>query len=457
MKRIRGFLITLALLLGIGTAVVLWQLDGTRSPQVLELSDGSTLTFHGATYGTNHFEPGHPFLPVHWQLKPWLPGFIPRPAGTVMNTPRPSLIGWFSTHFVAGSRNRMFTLSAFDPDRVELLMENSGTSYSLGSSMGTGSRGFELKRYPRRVDTLRLGVYVRSEEYQLEKLGELAFPNPDPGQYPRWSPEALPAVKSAGENLEVIVERLVAGVVRGHPDSPARSLRETYSLLECRPRQNGQPSDDWHIEGITCSDATGNVMNSHSHVSDGEADGLIRFYFEDFPWPSESPWKIRLELSQSADALTNAADLWRLEKLPLPDSETPVAFDLTNLLHGVAWQLESISPRNEAYTPPPVKAYTIRFVTQALVVSEPVQNDLLRMSDEKGRPITPSGRSSKSHPGNQAKHIRDYWLRTPVDATQVNLTLASHRSRFVEFTIAPKLPAAPEMKKATPDESVSGQ
>lgn len=450
----------MALLLGVGAGMALWQLAAAPKPRVLELPDGSTLTFHGATYGTNHVEPGKPFLKLHRYFWNRMPGWIPRPSGDIINVAKPTLICWFEPEFVMGSPTRLFSLSATDRAGVELWVAGSGNSYSLGPGMSlrSGSRvsGHRVQRFPRREDRVRLGVYQRGEDSHPVYRGEFVFPNPARESFPTWKSEPLPATRTTN-GLTVVVQQLVAGANQGHPGNPAPVTHEDYSLLECRLLLDGHPTQDWHVEAITGSDATGNSMPSHSHYTQIAADGLIQFYFEDFPWPSESPWKLRLELSRSDSALTNAADLWRLENLPLPDSDLPVTFTQTNLLHGVAWKLESISVRDESYILPPVKAYAVRFVTQAVGLSRPVQNDLIRMTDEKGRPITTSGRSSESHPGNQAKRNRDYWLRARGDATQVNLTLASHRSRFVEFTIAPALPAASEMKTATPDESGSAE
>ncbi|HSU56245.1 MAG TPA: hypothetical protein VLT36_19455, partial [Candidatus Dormibacteraeota bacterium] len=283
--------------------------------------------------------------------------------------------------------------------------------------------------------------------------------NPGPVAVTNWPSESLPATKSDGD-LEVTLTKLVAGAPipyrQGqHPltNDPANQCVH----LNFDFRQNGQPTTNWDPWPVLTSDAAGNRVRGliHEYPKNGMNpiypdrihpsfppvfDG---YYFQPGLWPGQAPWKVRLEFIHRANfgdeetvAFTNlsvrsgtkqdADDEWIWEP-----SKTNFSFVAEQMVKGVKLQLLPPLLLADADQPGEKRISVLVFAAPERE-AKTMNLTLLEATDENGQEVaTPfrNGGGWAGHFGLEFPHARD--IRT------LNLKLALHKSRFVEFTVQP--------------------
>ncbi len=405
--------------------------------QTIQLDDGTKLTLLGVTTGTRQMAPGYEHLATaNWLYTP----------------DRPS-VAWILEEHEPG------TWPSF-----ELLISDTAKTGCVNLEKSTGShvrdgvdiQGFVLWAFPRwdKEMLTRVKPYLAA----IAK-GEFVISNPAPVAVTNWTPEPLPVTKSDGD-LEVTLTKLVAGAPfpyqQGqHPltNDPANQCVH----LNFDFRENGQPTTNWYPWPVVASDATGNrvggqiirypvnglnpvypdrVHPSFSLVYDG-------YCYRPGLWPDQSPWKVRLEFIRRSNfsdgetgTFTHLAvrlgsqqdfdDEWTWDA-----TKTNFSFVAEQVVNGVKLKL----------LPPliyPPKLFPGETRLGVLIYAEPetearsMKLTLLQASDENGQEIaTPftNGGGWAGHFALEFPNVRD--VKT------LNLKLALHKSRFVEFTVTP--------------------
>ena len=179
--------------------------------------------------------------------------------------------------------------------------------------------------------------------------------------------------------------------------------------------------------GIEASDATGNQdsqMSWTKQIKDGEETAV----YQSGLWPDEPAWLMRVEFSRRSGFTPE--ELWTVRGLPapnlLPYSTRPApagAVAQTNLFGS---RLEVFPLRDgrgglggielEVHVTPPPSGFRLT---------------LVKVTDEQGRAVNPGG---NSWGGGEYK----FSLRDLTNSMALDVTLALHQSRFVEYLARPE-------------------
>jgi len=284
--------------------------------------------------------------------------------------------------------------------------------------------------------------------------------NPVPRMIAQWMPESLPATKSAGD-LEVTLTKLIAGAPKPHRDgaNPAATNDPANQCVhfDFNFRVNGQATTNWQAWPVQTTDAAGNWSRGliYAYPKNGinpsypdrvhpsfppETDG---YCFQPGLWPDE-PWKVRLEFIQrfnfgdddtvtftnlpvKAGSQKDADDEWTAWNV----GNTNVPFTIaTAAVNGVHLNLL-----------PPL-LLTNRWQSSEMDVSIIIGADpsfkpkgmnltVVAATDDQGRELW-----SFEQPA-WAGHYSISFARVHDDIKSLNLKLALHKSRFMEFTVKP--------------------
>jgi hypothetical protein len=435
--------------------VVLVLLDFWRAEpeQTATLPDGSTITLKAVSYGKTHYDPG-----MSWRR---LFVFVPKPLEEKLGLPRtqrrttevPSLSICFKTtgKLMPGGIN---DLRLVNEEGFEYRMIGDVLYWSTGATL----EGRLTTVFPRRGKTVKVRVYTTNNLGRSTRAAEFIVRNPAHRHYPVWQPEALPITKQNGE-VDFTLTKLVTGVTSSSELKAASNDERAWTKAFFRITQNGQPVQ-WRPERIEMSDATGNQLASTSRSNetvDGQEDsrydllkalGQVPSHNETLDgqevlryhqalWPDESAWKLRVEFSRKPDAVFAADELWSIRGIQVPDANSYTESDLKTNLHGATIFLVGMAGEHAA--PKGQQSFRGSACLEVNVWSMPddYRLTLIRVMDESGREM-PSTGSAKSVQPDLATY--GYGLRLPKDAKTLDITLALHKSRFVEYLVKPATP-----------------
>jgi hypothetical protein len=284
----------------------------------------------------------------------------------------------------------------------------------------SGIEGWAFESWPRRARTFTVRVYERGSRYpDATLLGEFTVRNPKPDNYPIWTASSLP-VTAREDDLSVTLFDLVAGVGRGSNKwKPAPNPTVSQTRAGFHVERNGRPTKEWEITSVEASDATGNVVSGKWGTSSDQGAEYVEL--QPHLWPAESAWKLRVGFSQRSNFAPD--ELWTLRDVPL--SATNGAVLQTNLqsrllqFTGQARQSGLGGDRHFNFRTTPA--------------SPDYRLTLIRALGDRGGPAGEAG-TFESH--------RDWTfaLNVSTNATSlVELTLALHRTRYVEFMVRPQI------------------
>ena len=421
------------------------QAQALSHPQVITLDDGTKLTFLGVTYGTRHWPPHYEAM--GGRTGNWL--------YTRSNTP----VVWIEEEHDP-QKWPTFELLASD-------IANTGCvnlEKSTGSHVKTGVdiQGFRLDAFPRwdKETILRVQLYRGA----ISK-GHFVMTNPVPGPVANWTPKPLPDTESDGD-LEVTLTKLVAGAPtpswRGGSLTPTNDPANRCVHLNFDFRQNGQSTTNWDPWPVQTTDASGNWsrgliypyptngvrqiwgrMMTGVYIPPPKHYGMDGYYFQPGLWP-DRPWKVRLEFIQRSGfsddemvTFTNVPvkpgtrqdwedewDAWDVGKTNFPFTIIPATINgvhlklLPPLLLTNRWQSSEMD-------------------VSIIIGADPNFNPkgmnltVVAATDDQGRDLW-----SFEKPA-WAGHYSIEFASVHDDIKSLNLTLALHKSRFVEFTVKP--------------------
>jgi hypothetical protein len=404
-------------------------------PQVMHMDDGTKLTLLGVTTGIRQTAPGYENLGIaNWLYTP----------------DRPSIV-WILAKHQQGKR-----------PSYELLISDKAKTGCVNLEKSTGShvrdgvdfQGFVLRAFPRWDNEML--ARVKPYHAPISK-GQFLITNPVSTALEHWNSEPLPVTKSDGD-FEVTLMKLVTGA-----PSPYRQGQQPLTNdpanqcvhLNFDFRQNGHPTTNWNPWRVFTSDAAGNYVRGS--IQDYPSNGIHPIYRDrihpSFPlvfdgyfyrpglWPNQIPWKVRLEFIRHSNfsdeetvTFTNLVvrpgtqhdhdEQWSWDA-----SKTNFSFVAEQLVKGI--KLKVLPPL--LYSP---KIMPNERHIGVLIYADPepearVMNlKLLEATDENGKQVvTPFTQGWAGH----------FSLDFPQasDVKRLNLKLALHKSRFVEFTVTP--------------------
>jgi hypothetical protein len=418
------------LIIGLAGGAFWW----LRRPQVITFDSGDKLTLLKVDYGKKHAPP----------IVKVLTGTRVR-RGNSFSTTNDTLVLWVRQEH--------------DPQQYAnfqyYLYDEAGTAcaVSFGYGGGGGRQGSEVvgvqfPAFPRRQGKFILHVQEQSNNGQEMSDQKFVISNPARGPFSTWAAEPLPDTQQ-DDDFSATLTKLVAGAAMPYKrnqdddnDAANKGVQATFHA-----ERNGKPVTNWQPVSVETSDATGNHVNGS--VPDNQwsgSDDAVTYQYG--LWPDELAWKIRLEFSQQSDFADN--ELWSVQNIPVEAgrqmdfwnynnrrNNTNLVFAETDLN---GFHLKIFPAKQFTDAPPnsnPNGGLTIQ-VEPSLPAG--MRMTLVKLTDDQTNDI---GNMDYGTTRNGNSIAYRFGLRDLGGATNLNLTIALHKSRFVEFTVKPeKAPAA---------------
>jgi hypothetical protein len=427
------------------TATVLvagfWEATQALFSQRRWLPGGTVLSLEAVTYGERHR-----FVYRDWWQKllyPILPpSFRQRsgcPVQSLSSTAPNALVLWILTRGKPLDFRRTTWVVSDDHGeehpQFAYCHSLSDTFYLPGETGPYWLEAWELPRFPRRGHEVRLRFYDRSRP---NPIAEYAVPNPTPGPHPIWKGQHLPTTRRSGD-LEVTLTELTTGLKLGSATVAAAPGEACWSSVAVRLTQRGRPSRQWEAVDASVWDATGNFLRDVSGP-DRETEGT-RFALWGGLWPDLSDWKLRIECSRTPRAHFTAAEAWTVRGLVVPKRHRITLCHAAAIRQGTQLRLLGIAGRGRIRWPDEEPGDWLTRPTVRVQVSSLRQgyHVALLAIDDRGRRF---GGYDPTTFGWSTPPAVDYRfkLNLPRDAKKLDLTVAVHRSRFVEFLAKPSRP-----------------
>jgi hypothetical protein len=342
---------------------------------------------------------------------------------------------------------------------------NFTTHYAnTGRRNGNDVVGIEFSAFPRRQGKFLVGVQENGNGGQEMSEQKFSISNPARGSFTKWTAELLPATKE-DDDLSVTLTKLASGADiainrnQDNPDDPVNKGVQAVFHVE----RNGKPVTNWEPVSAETSDATGNRVKVARIGQNGWQNGWGNnawandedtFAYQYALWPDEPAWKIKLEFSQQSDFAAN--ELWTVQNIPLqPSRQRDFAMNARNIqtnaivaetdLNGVHLK---IFPAKQ-FTDVGQNSYQqggLMIQTDS-ALPEGLRMTLVKLTDDQTNDVGYSENGSmRSVTGGATVITYRYSLRDLSGVTNLNLTVALHKSRFVEFTAKPEKAAAAQSK-----------
>jgi len=293
--------------------------------------------------------------------------------------------------------------------------------------------GGVFRIFPRRSREIGLRFFTQTTDGAWTNAAEFRMPNPFCAVYPQWTAERWPVTRRHGE-LQVTLEEFRTGAHESDPrglsarrDDDAVVSHNTMARFSFA--EGGVPSDNWRVENLIISDATGNRMSRElTDVRRTIDERLLRPGTVELCgalWPGESAWRLQVEVVRSGGFASN--DLWTIPiQLPPPGGE--LAFTNSWLLQNVRIKLSNVSLQNLGRDSG--LACWLRMNVEGLAPGFGVFVVRARDRDGKAVPFT--------HYENRNSWLQWICLVPELNATAIFLTLTVQRSVFEEFTARPE-------------------
>jgi hypothetical protein len=412
------------LVIGLAAGAVWWELR----PQTIILGSGDKVTLLKVDYGKHHTPPG---------VK--APAATRGRRGAAFTTPTDTLVIWVRQEH--------------DPKQYAnfqyFLYDKAGTacaeSYGGGGNGRTGSEvvSVQFQAFPRRQGKFVLRVLENSNGGQEMSDQKFVIRNPARNSFPTWTAESLPATKE-DDDFSVTLTKLVSGTAAPYqrdqddPDDAAnKAVQATFHA-----ERNGNAVTNWEPVSVETSDATGNHVGGGVEKNDWQ-DGEDTAAYQYGLWPDEAAWKLRVEFSQQSDFADS--ELWSAQNIPVEPgrqndfysynprrANTNSVFAETDLN---GFHLKIFAPSQ--FTDAPPNNYLQGGLTIQITpsLSEGMRMTLVKLTDDQTNDIANMNQGTF---GDGKSTTYRYGLRDLGGATNLNLTIALHKSRFAEFTAKPE-------------------
>ncbi|HSY73855.1 MAG TPA: hypothetical protein VK810_00150 [Dongiaceae bacterium] len=412
------------LIIGIVAAAVWWELR----PQVITMSDGSKLTLLAVQYGKKHT--------------------LSSTSGTrrsnSLTTTNDTLVVWVRQQYDS-KQYHYFQYFAYDTAGTACVGANS--SYG-GNRQGNEVVGIRLDGFPRRQGKFLLRVQEQGNGGQELSDQKFVIRNPVRDSFSSWTPDSLPNTQS-DDDVSVTLTKLVAGAAMSYTrnnddpdDAMNKGVQATFNI-----ERDGKPVTNWQPMAVKTSDATGNRVDGWIGNNQWNGNDDVAVYQYGL-WPDEPAWKLRLEFSQQSDFADS--ELWSVQDIPLVPGKQQEMFNYggrrqTNApafaetdLNG--FHLKIFPAKQFTDVQPNSNPQGGLFIQTTPALPEGMRMTLVSLTDDQTNNINHWDYGSSQN--NKVATYR-YGLQDISGLTNLNLTIALHKSRFVEFTVKPeKAPAA---------------
>jgi len=417
------------LILGLAAGAYWWM----SRPQVIIFSDDATLTLVKVDYGKRHAPPA---------AKPDA-GARSAARGNSFTTPNDTLVLWVREQY----DNKQYHYFQF------FLSDKAGTGCAQAGPRNWRNNGNEVvaiqfDAFPRRQGKFYVRVQEQGNGPQEMSDRKFVVSNPARKSFTTWTAEPLPSAKEDGD-LAVTLTKLVACADMPYQrnqdvadDSANKGVQAVFHV-----ERNGKPVSNWQPVSAETSDATGNRANggiSQNNWQDNNDTATYQYGL----WPDEPAWKLKFEFSQQSDFADN--ELWKVQNIPVQPGRQQ---DF--------WNWNSINQRNgtnSVFAETDINGVHLKISPATQFTDQNFGNGqvggglriqvtpslpagmrltFVKLTDDQGLDVQ-NYNSNTSGNGNSTTY--GYQLNNIAGVTNLNLTLAVHKSRFVEFTAKPEKP-----------------
>lgn len=419
------------LIIGLAAGAYWW----LRRPQVITFSDDAKLTLLAIQYGKHHAPPTVK-APATTAGRP-----AARGRGS-FNTPNDSLVLWVRQEYDAKDSYHNFQYYTYDKAGTACV-QTYGRNYGGGRN-GNEIVAVQLDAFPRRQGKFVVRVQEQGNGGQEMSDQKFVIHNPARGSFEKWTAEPLPAMKD-DDDLSVTLSKLVFGADtpynRDQDDADDAANKGVQAVFQVQ--RHGKAADNWQPVSVETSDATGNHVNGSCNTQWNGDDGTTTYQWG--LWPDEPAWKIKFEFSQQSGFA--ADELWTVQNIPLQPGRQRDFYNIPrNNTNAIVAETElngihlKIFPAKQFTDMPPNSQPQGGLIIQTdPAPTEGMRMTLVSLTDDQTNDI--SYWDNGSYRNNNVTTYR-YALRDVSGATNLNLTIALHKSRFVEFTAKPEKAAA---------------
>jgi hypothetical protein len=419
-----------ALLGSIAAVIVLALIAGGAwwelRPQVITLDDDSKVTLVKVDYDKRHE--------------------VDSPTKHTFSTTNDALVVWVHQQYDS-KEYHYFQYYIYDQANTACVlgMQGMGTISRRGNEVVP----IQFPAFPRGDSKFNIVIQENSNDGQDVADQKFSVSNPARSSSDSWAAQPLPDTEEDGD-LSVTLKKLVADSKMsfnrgGDDDDPInRGVQATFSA-----QMGGTNADNWQPVAVSTTDATGNRVDAMSVNSQPQSDDLLTT-FQYGLWPNVPAWKLRVEFSKQSGF--NDSELWSVPNLPLqdgrqrdffggrtrgkkPSQPQPVAAASAETdLQG--FHLTISPPKHFTDVPAnsqPQGGLVIQ-ITPAL--PDGMRLTLVKLTDDQGNDITHWDYGNNS--GRNGGQYR-YGLQNVDGVTNINVTLALHKSHYVEFTAKPEI------------------
>jgi hypothetical protein len=489
------------IVIGLGGGVYWW----LNRPQVITFSDGSRLTLLGVDYGKRHalpggkLPPGSPRIVRMLPVPPVVPG--PPNGNGSFTTLNDTLVVWVRAKYNyttnqpgQPSQYRVFQLYLYDKD-------GAAHAYGADRNVSDSPQGDDIlpilfNAFPRRQGKLYLRAQESGSGGRKTSEGKFVIANPAAKMsFAKWTSESVPDTQTNGD-LAMTLTKLVAGTNMPNPtnaDNPA-GARNKGVQVTFHAERAGKRVTNWQLASVELTDATGNRTGINSwpkgagQVQWNGDEGT--FTYPNGLWPDEPAWKVRLEMTQTADFSSD--EQWTAQNIPV----VPGGLQILNAISGLPdiSGLGGVATRNSLPSAPApcaeadlgghhIKVFpAVQFTnnvrlgnlpanftppqTALIIQIQPalVENGMLVRNGANGTGMTDDGMrltlakvadaqggeiqtfsSGLNIHGTGVTNFTSthrFMLRDIAGVTNISATIALHKNRVFEFTVKPEKAAA---------------
>ncbi|HEY1662051.1 MAG TPA: hypothetical protein VGI03_06495 [Verrucomicrobiae bacterium] len=419
-KIVLGVILVVLLAAAAFAAFWLWR------PQVVTFDDGSKLTLISVQSGTHHTPP------VINGVK------HARPITTTTN----SLVVWLHEQYDSDEW-RYFQFYAYDKANTACV-----GAEGVPNSNGKVNQviGVVLDSFPRRQSQFVLRVQEQGNG-GMEMADKGFTIHHAVGNYPAMAPATLPDTEE-DQDLSVTLSKLATGANMPYtrdnddPNDPMnKGIQATFQVT-----RNGQAVTNWQPVAVETTDATGNRVDGQiaNNTWQGNDDAVI---YQFGLWSDEPAWKMRFEFSQQSNFAPE--ELWNVPGIPIEpgkmndfwnffnrrSSQTNAPFAESDLN---GYHLKIYAARQFTDMPPNSQPQGGLVIQVTPKLPNNMRLTIARLTDDQTNDISFWENTQNFMRGSTLDQCQ---LRQIDGATNLNLTIALHKSRFVEFTAKPDIAA----------------
>jgi len=424
--------VVLILILGLAAAAYWWM----SRPQVITFSDDAKLTLVKVEYGKRHAPPTAAKAAA---------GARAGARGNSFTTPTDTLVIW--VHWQYDSKQyHYFQFFAYDKAGAGCAQAGPRNYRNNGNEVVA----VQLDAFPRRQGKFVVRVQEQGNGGQEMSEQKFVIHNPVAKSFAKWTAEPLPSTKT-DDDVSVTLTKLVSGAdmpyQRNQDNADDAANKGVQAVFHVE--RNGKPVSNWQPVSVETSDATGNHVYGGINQNNWQ-DNNDTVAYQYGLWPDEPAWKVRAEFSQQSDFASN--EVWMVQNIPVKPGRQQDFWNFGNN--------NQRAGANSVFAETDLNGFHLKILPATQFTDMNYGNGqmggglhvqvspslpagmrmtLVKLTDDQGVDVQNYNSGSS---GGGTSTTYGYQMQNIAGVTNLNVTIALHKSRFVEFTAKPEKAAA---------------